>query len=185
VREAKAMVKLRDLVELPIVITVSHPAVQELADVATLLIAAANKMTVDGLTIRWTPDVLAEVEGLIPRAAAASDAYAAIADAHFADERHSNGGENILRARGGYGFSGHATKRTDTRYNHTIEVVPGDGDISHSACGTHLRLHEHFTRNLAKDPAFYGKVWCPTCGINTPWAQWSVGKIATRAKVQS
>ena len=175
VREGKAMVKLRDLADytaLPIKITVPHPAVEELVAVATLLIAAASRMTVDGLTVRWTPEVLAEIEALIPRAAAASDAYAAISDAHFSDERHSHGGENILRERRGSGFAGHATKKTDTEYNHTVEVVLTGGDLTHQVCGTQLAIHQHFKDKITADLAFYGKVYCPTCHINAPLGQW-------------
>ena len=146
VREGKAMVKLRDLADytaLPIKITVPHPAVEELVAVATLLIAAA-----------------------------ASDAYAAISDAHFSDERHSHGGENILRERRGSGFAGHATKKTDTEYNHTVEVVLTGGDLTHQVCGTQLAIHQHFKDNITADLAFYGKVYCPTCHINAPLGQW-------------
>jgi hypothetical protein len=184
VREGKAMVKLRDLADytaLPIKVTVPHPAVEDMAEVATLLIAAASKMTVDGLTVRWNPDVLAEVEALIPRAALASDAYSAISDAHFADARHSHGEDNILREKRGYGFSGHAIKNPDTKYDYTVEVVSSHGDIAHGVCCTHLRLHQHFKDRLATDPAFYGKVYCPTCRTNTPWAQWVLHSMAKAA----
>jgi len=180
IREGKAMVKLRDMVEytkLPIVVTVEHSVVTEMADVATLLINAASKMTFDGLTTKWTPEVLDEIEALIPRVAAASDAYADISDVHFADERHCSGGENILRTRSGGSFPGHAAKKENTTYDYTVEVVDTGGDLHHTPCGTNLVIHQYFKDKLADDITFYGKVWCPTCKCNTTWSQWKHGKF--------
>lgn len=178
IREGKAMVKLFDMRRetIPSVLTVPHAATEELVAVARELVAATEGMTQDGLTIRWTPEITARVEALIQRAASASDAYRLISDAHFADHRHSRGEENILRESHGASFAGHVNPDyAAARYDYTVEpVAPGAGDLVHNVCGANFDLHEHFKDQLALDPTFYGKVWCPLCKINAPWHQFTL-----------
>lgn len=174
IRDGKAWVRLWDLRHTPIPteLTVPHPAAEEEMAVAQALVEATEGMTMDGLTIKGSPEIRARVEALIPRAAAASDAFNAISDAHFADQRHSGGGVNILRESQGYSWNGHVPgANLGGRYHYTVEVVPEGGDITHSVCGTHLKLHDHFKQNIARDPDFYGQVWCPTCRQNVPMRQ--------------
>jgi hypothetical protein len=174
VREGKAMVKLNDLrcTAIPDHLTVPHPAAEEVLAVARALVQACDGMTDEGATIRWTPEILARVEGLIQRAAAAEDAFDAVSNAHFADARHYRGEENLLRESRGSRWAGfvHPDYKA-AAYNFTVEVVEEGGDLTHTICGTQLKLHDHFKGQLALDPHFYGKVWCPTCRQNLPFAQ--------------
>jgi hypothetical protein len=173
IREGKAFVKLWDLrhTTIPDELTVPHPASEELVAVARALIEATDGMTCEGLSIKWPPEVRERVEVLIERAAKASDAFAEIFDAHTADERHYSGrGGNIIRERQGSTFAGHWHKKSyaETSYHYTVEVVDSGGDLTHTVCGTHLKLHDHFKANLAKDPTFYSHAWCPKCRIDAP-----------------
>lgn len=185
VREGKAMVKLNDLrcMAIPDHLTVPHPAAEEVLSVARELVAACDGMTEEGLTIRWSPEVLAKVEALIPRAAAAADAFSVIADAHFADQRHCSGGvQNILRESRGSRWAGFVNPDHEAaRYDYTVEVVDEGADLTHTVCGVGLRLHEHFKANLAKDPTFYGQVWCPSCRQNVPFSQFRCASPETAA----
>ncbi len=177
VREAKAMAKLWDLrnVSLPWRLAVPSAAAAELLNVARALQDATEGMTSEGLTIRWSPEVTARVEALIPRAAAAADAWHAVSDEHFRDRRHSHGDENVLRESKGYGWTGFVKAEGKSgAYDYTVEVVPAGGDLRHDVCGTNLQLHDHFKDQLACDPGFYGKVWCPSCRINAPWPQFTL-----------
>ena len=63
--------------------------------------------------------------------------------------------------------------RGDTSYNYTIEAVLSGGHLLHKACGTRIRLHEHFLLDLRKDPTFYAKVRCPKCS-DVPFAQFEI-----------
>lgn len=176
--EGKAMVKLNDLrhTTFPDELTVPHPVVEELMAVGRALVDACDGMTEERGTIRWSPEITQRIEALIQRAAAAEDAFRPISDEHFADARHSSGGGvNYLRESRGGKFSGHLTKLSseETWYDYTVEVVADGGDIQHEICGTRLHLHDHFKQNMAKDPEFYGQVWCPTCRVNAPGWQFS------------
>jgi len=184
IREAKAMVKLNDLrwTQFPAALTVEHPVAAEIVAVGRALVGACEGMTDDGGTIRWNPEITARVEALIQRAAAASDAYAVVSDAHFADQRHASGEPNILRASAGSKFAGHVKPdHAAARYDYTVDVVSVGGDLTHSVCGTQLKLHEHFRERIAVDPTFYGKVWCPTCRANVPMAQFVAAPLAAAA----
>lgn len=156
-----------------------HPAVNELLECARALHEATEGMTQDGLTIRWPRETIPTVLTLEPRVRSAAIAYGVFSEAHFRDARHSSGQPNILReAQGERG----SLDGTTTRYHYTVEVVPfdttrlggHDADIVHSPCGTGLKLHAHFMNNLAVDPTFYGKCWCPTCKVNAAWSQFRV-----------
>lgn len=167
-RAIEKLIDLRESWERPPVLAVPHPDVTELMDVADALVAAAQGITLDGLTMRWTKEVVEAVDVVIPRALAASEKYSRLSDAHFHDKRHSSGEVNILREQRGSTFY-------DGAYDHTVEVVPEGGDIQHSTvCGTRLKLHEYFKADLRRDPLFFGKVWCPTCRGNVPFAQFTV-----------
>lgn len=176
--EGKAFVRLNELRHTPIPseLTVPHPVAQELMDVARALVAACDGMTEEGLTIRWTPDVTERVAALADRAKAALDAFAPLANAHFHDARHCSGERNMLRPSRGSHWAGFvAPDYQAAQYDYTVDVVPDGGDIVHTVCGTHLRLHEHFLQDLRRDPAFFGKVRCPTCRLDAPIAQFAIG----------
>lgn len=165
--KGKAMVKLNDLRvywKRPAEVCVPHPAVTELMDVADALVEACAGMVDEGIKIRWPEDTLAKVDAIIPRARKINDDVEKLSEAHFHDRRHGSGDENILREQEGYSrLSGH--------YNHSVEVVSDGGDLKHSVCGTRLQLHQYFKDDLAGDPKFFGKVWCPCCRGNLPFAQ--------------
>lgn len=174
IREGKAWVRLADLRKhkFPLVLTIPHPAVQELADVAQALAEACAGMVDEGLKITWPPETRAKVEALIPRAAAAMDAWDAVSEAHFADRRHSSGQENVLWPSAGSKWAGFVNPDYKAAgYNYTVDVVDQDGDLLHTVCGTHLKLHDHFKQKIAADPLFYGKVRCPRCSVDAPIAQ--------------
>lgn len=184
VREGKAMVKLFDLrsTAIPTVpeLTVWHPVTAELVRVARALVEATDGMTNENWTIRWTPEITAKVEVLILPAAIAEDAYTVLSDAHFEDSRHSSGQENVLRESRGSSFSGHFTRKADTSYNFTVDLVDHGGDLHHQACGARLQLHDHFKAKLASDPTFYGQVWCPKCRTNAP--EWQFDRVTDQAQ---
>lgn len=170
--EGKAYVKLNDLREFHQDIDPArfqHPDIVEMMTVCKLLVEACSGMTTAGMTIRWTPEITKAIADLVPRAEKAAAAANVLSEAHFDDDRHSMGEENILREqRGGVGIR--FLPKYD--YHYKVECVRvGDADIRHTACGTALRLDRHFKDRLARDPEFYGKAWCPTCRINAPWAQ--------------
>lgn len=176
IRDGKAWVRLVDMRScgLPRELTIPHPAAQEVLDVARALMQAIAGVVVEGLTIRWTPEIKAAVEALIPRAMAASDAFDVLSKAHFADRRHSHGDENVLRQQQGSAWAGFvAPDYKAARYDHTVELVAEGGDLQHRVCGARLALHDHFKANLAGDPNFYGKIWCPTCRQNLPASQFN------------
>jgi hypothetical protein len=171
--EGKAFVKLNDLRHYgrwDEANVIEHPAVRELLDVVKLLREACDGMTEEGLTVRWTPEIREKVAALVPRAEAAECAVSRLSNEHFKDARHSHGGENLLRESRG------ATAirfLPPHEYHYTVEVVPEGADLVHQACGTGLRLHQHFKDDLTRDPTFYAKVFCPTCKVNAPFAQFS------------
>lgn len=177
VRESKAFVKLNDMrlygkVEQDL--TEPHPVTQEMLEVARALVAACDGMVDEGLRITWTPEVRERVEALIPRVAAAMDAFIPFERAHRADERHARGEENVLRQSAGSAWAGFVNPDyAAAGYDYTVEVVSAGADITHTVCGTGLKLHEHFKANIARDPTFYGKVWCPTCSGNVPFRQFT------------
>lgn len=175
IREGKAYSKLNDLRQFGTAgldMKVDHPVIQELIDVARALVEACDGMKEENLRITWPPEVTARVEALIPRAAAAMDAFMPFADFHRSDARHSMGGVNVIRAQRGSHFAGFVNPDyAAATYDYVVQVVPAGGDIVHTVCGTELRLHQHFKDNLARDPAYYGKVWCPTCRNDVPFAQ--------------
>lgn len=93
-----------------------------------------------------------------------------LSEAHFDDERHASGEMNILREQRGY------SPDRGGSYNWTVDRAHADAsdhgyDIKHQVCGTRLVLHAHFRERIAKDRQFYGKVWCQTCRMSAPWAQ--------------
>lgn len=180
IREGKAMVKLNDLrrMAIPDHLTVPHPAAEEVLSVARALVAACDGMTDEGHTIRWAPEVLEKVEALIPRAAAAEDAFDGLSNAHFADARHYRGEENLLRESRGSSWAGFVNPDYKAAaYDYTVEVVDEGADLTHTVCGVGLKLHEHFKANWRKDPSFYGRIWCPRCRINAPAAQFEGKRI--------
>lgn len=177
IREGKAFLRLVDMRRfgLPRELTVDHPAAREVVEVCRELCQAIAGIEDEGMTIRWTPEIVAKVEALIPRAAAASDAFNVLSDAHFRDHRHSHGDVNILRQQSGSKWAGFVSPDYKAAaYNHTVEVVSEGGDLVHEPCGTRLALGEHFKDQLALDPTFYGKVWCPTCKLNAAWPQFKL-----------
>lgn len=171
----KAMVKLNDMrrCTIPAELPMPHPIIQEVVDVARALVEACEGMTDEGLTIRWTPEVKARVEALIPRAAAAMDAMRPLEEAHNADNRHSRGEPNVMRESRGSSWAGFVNPDYEAaRYDYTLtETFGGSHDLRHQVCGAALVIHEHFKANLRSDPTFYGKVWCPRCRIEAPSAQ--------------
>lgn len=174
VEHGKAFVKLVDMraLGLPREILVPHPAATEVVEVCRALLQAIAGIEIDGLNIRWTPEIRANVEALIPRAMAAADAWSPLSEAHLADQRHYSNGVNILRARGGSKWAGFVAPDYEAAaYDYTVEVVQDGADITHTVCGTGLQLHEHFKANIRRDPTFYGQVWCATCRQNVPFAQ--------------
>ncbi|WP_408585897.1 hypothetical protein [Novosphingobium sp.] len=180
IRDGKAWVRLWDLrhTTFPAALTVPHPVADELMAVGRALVEATEDMTSDGLTIKGSAEIRARVEALIPRAAAASDAFNALSVMHFDDQRHCSGShQNILREWKGYSWNGHVPgANLGGEYNYTVEVVSEGGDIAHTACGTHLKLHDHFKQNIARDPEFYGQVWCPSCRQNVPMWQFEISE---------
>lgn len=161
------------------VVTVPHPAVDELVKFQQELVDILRRGTSypDNIHIRWSPETRPAVMALVPRWRAVMKEIEILSDAHFEDHRHSHGEPNILRSQ--QGSRGDFWGNGGGSYNHTVEVVEaGTGDIAHTACGTELRLHDHFKSRLAKDPLFYGKVWCPTCSINAPWGQFASALVS-------
>jgi hypothetical protein len=143
--------------------------------------AAIEGIQVDGMgTIRWTPEIRARVDALVPRAMAAADAFSPLQEACWADRRHSCGEPNVIRQSQGSHWAGFIDPDYKAAaYNYTVEeVVGGPADIRHTVCGVGLKLHEHFKANIAKDPTFYGKVWCPRCRGEVPFAQFSCEAVA-------
>lgn len=167
----KAWVRLRDLKAYHSDIDPAkfeNPVAVELMTVAKLLVESCSGMTEEGLTIRWTPDVYKAVTELIPRARKASEEFEVLSETHFADYRHSHGEDNILRESAGY-------DRRRGEYHYTVDCVVADvADLVHIACNTGLKLHQKFKDNIKRDPAFYGKVWCPKCRINAPFGQFKL-----------
>lgn len=186
IESGKAMVRLYDLRQYhghPFELTVPHPAAEEVVAVGRALIAAIDGMTMDAHgVIRWTPEIRAKVEALIPRAMAAADAFDVLSKAHFADERHCSNRENILRERRGSHWAGFVNpdyKAAEYNYTVEVEVVAEGADLTHKVCGTGLKLHEHFKANLRKDPTFYGQIWCPCCRLNAPARQFACAPAAS------
>jgi hypothetical protein len=157
--------------EIPSHETVSHPDVKEMLDIARDLVAACEGMKFDGQTISWTPEIRKNVAVIVPRVRENAGKIDALSKAHFRDERHSHGRSNILREERA---SRHLDFGENYDHHHTVDVVPSGGDMTHKVCGTHLKLHEHFKRELEKDPAFYGDVWCPICRNNAPIEQFAL-----------
>lgn len=93
-----------------------------------------------------------------------------LSEAHFDDNRHASGMENILREQKGY------SPDRGGQYHWTVrEQFGGPVDLTHNVCGTGLVLHEHFKERLARDKAFYARVYCPKCGGNMPIGQFRFG----------
>lgn len=172
--EGKMYVKLNDIRRYhatPIELTVPHPATEKAVALQRDLIAALDGMTDDGQQIRWTPQVAERVAALYGRFQEVLVEIEPLSDAHFDDDRHSSGQINILREqRGGRGDL-YKTGAGYSDYAYTVEAVAEGGELRHTVCGTNLRLHDHFKERLARDPDFYGRVWCPTCINNVPIAQ--------------
>lgn len=171
------MVRLNDLrrCDFPTELNVPSRAAEEVVAVGKALADAVEGMVDEGLRIKWTPEILARVEALIPRAAAAEDAFNAISNAHFADRRHSSGEENVLREARGSRWAGFVNPDyAAAAYDHRVEVVSEGGDIRHTVCDTRLVIDAHFKEFIAWDRTFYGKVYCPTCVGNVPFAQFEV-----------
>jgi hypothetical protein len=176
--EGKAYVRLSDLAKNYTRPTpeVSNAAVVELLDVADLLVDAAKGITEDGVTIRWGAvtirwgaEVTTKIAELVPRIESALREYNVASEAHFHDERHSSGNDNLLRAmQGSVGIRW--LPRKD--YNYTVEVVTDNGDMVHNACNTEIKLHDHFKEQIVKDRTFYGKVFCPGCKATTSMEQY-------------
>jgi hypothetical protein len=165
--KGKAMVKLNDLRvywKRPAQLAVSHPAVTELLDVADALVEACSGMVDEGTKIRWPEDTLAKVDAVISRARRMNDEIEKLSESHFHDRRHCSGDENVLREQRGY-------SRLGGEYNRTVEVVPEGGDLRHTVCDTRVKLNAYFKSDLDRDPKFFGKVWCPCCRSNLPFAQ--------------
>ena len=177
IEQGKAMIRIWDMrtfSEIPTELTVPHPASIEIVAVARALIEASGGMTSEGATVRWSPETLARIEALIPRAMAAADGFAPLSEAHFADYRHCSGEPNVLRARKGMSWAGFVKPDYErAKYDYPVWVEIGDGhfDIEHRVCGVRLRLHQHFLDHMQRDPTFYGQVWCPSCRINAPAEQ--------------
>lgn len=174
---SEAMVKLNDLRRCgnPNPSVSDNPAVIEMLSVATLLRDAVHDMTDDGQTIRWTPLSIERVSELIPRAEAAMCSLEPLSDEHFRDSRHSRGEENLLRSSKG---SSAIRFLPHHDWDYTVDVVSDGADLTHEVCGTGLRLHPHFKGQLARDPTFYGKVWCPACMKNAPFSQFTQQRAA-------
>lgn len=169
--EPKAFVKLNDLrAEYPaaVKLTVDHPIARELLNAAYSLVTACDGMVDHGDRVTWTPEITERVAAVVPQAEAAERAFDALSEAHFRDYRHSHGEPNILRESRG---SRRIRFLPDRDYNYTVQVIEDGGDLRHTVCGTRLSIHQHFKDELARDPTFYSKVWCPTCGINAPYNQ--------------
>ncbi len=130
----------------------------------------SSTMTEDQQMIRITPEGIIKLDALGPDVKELLIEFDPISEAHFEDDRHSSGRENILRSRQGSKSTLWGT-RSDTGYNYTVEVSPSSGDIKHQVCGTRLELHEYFKAHLRKDPEFYAKVYCPTCRLAAPSEQ--------------
>lgn len=174
----KAYVRLLDLKEYHSDIDPAkfeHPDVVELMTVAKLLTEACAGMTQEGLTIRWTPAVTEAVTALVPRAEKASAAFNVHSESHFADDRHCRGEDNILReSQGSVGIRW----LPKYSYHYKVECVDaGAVDLLHAPCGTGLKIDQHFKDNLARDPTFYGKVWCPKCRISAPFGQFEASTV--------
>ena len=175
IRDNKAFLRLVDMRSygLPRELTVPHPASQEVLEVCRALMQAIEGIKAEHMTLRWTPEIRERVEALIPRAAAAADAFSPLREACHADKRHSMGEQNVLRSSGGSRWAGFVAPDYEAaRYDYTVELVEdGSADITHEVCGAGLKLHDHFKANIAKDRAFYGKVWCPRCRGDVPFGQ--------------
>ncbi len=168
--ESGWLVKLYDLSNTNLAIHSAHPAIVDLLEQARKIVAAYRENCVmEGNRILCKDS--APIAACIPELRRAAIAAEPLSDAHFHDSRHASGGDNILRAPQG-GRSSLDGSYCD--YNHTVDVVSAGADITHRACGTGLRLHDVFKTELVKDPTFYGKVWCPKCGINAPTDQFEV-----------
>lgn len=109
--------------------------------------------------------VFASLKPHVERLRETKPAVDLLSEAHFDDARHASGNENFLREERGY------SPDRGGDYNYTVEVVTEGADLTHKVCGTGLKLHEFFKTRLAKDPTFYGKVWCPTCTQQLPFGQ--------------
>lgn len=171
--EQKALVKLNDIREFwkrPAELAVENPVVTELLDVADALVAACSDMTREHTMIRWTPETKTRIAEIVPRAEAVMAALEPLSDAHWHDDRHCYGEENSLReSQGVHGIS----FLRQYSYHHKVEVVTDDPDLLHQPCNTGLKIDQHFKDNMAVDPKFYGRVWCPTCRLNAPFAQYT------------
>lgn len=172
--EGSSYVKLNDLRQCypaAIALTVDHPTSRQLLNAAVSLVTACDGMIDEGLKIRWTPEITERVASVVPKAEEAERAFDALSEEHFRDMRHSHGEDNILR-------EWKSTRRIrflpDKDENFTVEVASDDPDIIHVPCGTGLRIHQHYKDELARDPTFYGKVWCSTCKVNAAWAQFEL-----------
>lgn len=182
IRDNKAFVRLVDMRShgLPRELTVPHPASIEVLEVCRALMTAIAGIEVDGMgTIRWTPEIRERVEALIPRAMAAADAFEALQTVCRADRRHSSGEPNVIRESFGSRWAGFLKPDyTAAAYAYTVAVVEDGADITHTACGVGLKLHDHFLSNIRRDPTFYGKAWCPRCKLEAPFAQFVCETVA-------
>jgi hypothetical protein len=184
--DASLIEKLDDLLRFhsePLVLSVPHPATEALAALHQEMIVILRQGTSypEPQRIRWAPETRPAIMRLLPRWREIMGQVELLSEAHFEDDRHCRGTPNILRAEQG-GKSDFWGNGNGGSYNHTVEVVEaGTGDIAHTPCGTELKLHEHFKERIRRDLAFYGKVWCPTCVLNAPIAQFAFAQSMAKA----
>lgn len=183
--EQKMYVKLNDIREFhstPLAaLAVPHPAVEAMVDLHRDLLVALEGLTRgtgrDACKLTWTPAVSERVGFLHGRFRQVLIDLEPLSEAHFADDRHSCGRENVLRPRRGGKGDLYDTGHGYTEYDYSVDAVEaGTGDLAHVVCGTELRIHDHYKSRLAQDPAFFGKVWCPTCRIDAPIAQFATAQ---------
>lgn len=112
-----------------------------------------------------------DLSALVPELLAASAAAQVLSEAHFHDARHASGQTNILRERRG---SGTTLDGKSYSLDRPVTIVPYQGDVFHKVCGTGLEICEEYKADIRKDPTFFGEVWCPTCAMNLPIAQFEI-----------
>lgn len=180
--EQKMWGKLNDIREFhqePIHLTVPHPATIEMEELRRDLITALGGMTRGtgrgACKITWTQDVCERITFMRERVRQVLIALEPLSDAHFADARHSHNRPNVIRGRRGSKGDLYETGSGSTEYDYSVDVVTSGGDLVHTVCGTHLAVHDHFKQKLESAPGFYEQVWCPTCRLDAPIAQFTLG----------
>lgn len=117
--------------------------------------------------LQWSPETLEAIVALEPTVRIAATAIEKLSAAHFHDARHSLGKPNVLRSIRGTAGS---LDGSHTDYNHWVEFAHrgmGNIDYVHEPCGIGLRIHPVFREQIAKDPTFYGLVFCDICAVNS------------------